>query len=166
MLLVSQSHVPHVFLSNLLKVIHFKSFRYHKTFKFLKVFYYMFRLIWSSSCVYNYSWGNCCASVIMALVINVWSPLCACVLEVMGCSSCCVMLCLFIHISGKIFLFYTGSRPALSHTQPPIQGVTGILSTGVMRPVRETDHTPPSTSEVKNCGATPLVLYMFSAYEV
>jgi hypothetical protein len=35
-------------------------------------------------------------------------------------------------------------------TQPPIQGVSGALSLGVKRPVRETDHSPPSSAEDKN----------------
>jgi hypothetical protein len=32
---------------------------------------------------------------IVVLVINIWSPLYACVFEVAGCSSCCVMLSVF-----------------------------------------------------------------------
>jgi hypothetical protein len=35
-------------------------------------------------------------------------------------------------------------------TQPPIQWVPGVLSLGVKRPVREDDHFPPSSAEVKN----------------
>jgi hypothetical protein len=49
-----------------------------------------------------------------------------------------------------IFLFTTASRPALGHTQPPIQWVPGALSLGVKRLGREADHSPPSSSEVKN----------------
>jgi hypothetical protein len=49
MLLVPPSHVQHIFLQNLLKVIHFKSFTHHITFTVLTVFHYVFRLIWSSS---------------------------------------------------------------------------------------------------------------------
>jgi hypothetical protein len=49
-----------------------------------------------------------------------------------------------------IFLFITSSRPALWSTQPPIQWVTGALSLGIKRPGREADHSPPSSSEVKN----------------
>jgi hypothetical protein len=48
-----------------------------------------------------------------------------------------------------IFLFTTASRPALGPTQPPIQRVPGALSLGVKRPGREADHSPPSSSEVK-----------------
>jgi hypothetical protein len=50
-----------------------------------------------------------------------------------------------------IFLFTTASRPALWPTQPPIQWEPGALSVGVKRPERETDHSPPSSVEVKEC---------------
>jgi hypothetical protein len=49
-----------------------------------------------------------------------------------------------------IFLFSTASRPDLGPTQPPIQWVPGALSL-VNRPQRETDHSPPSSAEVKEC---------------
>jgi hypothetical protein len=49
----------------------------------------------------------------------------------------------------KNFLFSTSSRPALGSTQPPIQWVLGALSTGVNRPGREADHSPPASTEVK-----------------
>jgi hypothetical protein len=49
-----------------------------------------------------------------------------------------------------IFLFVTGSRPALGPTQPPIRWVPGALSPEVKRPGREADHSPPSSVEVKN----------------
>jgi hypothetical protein len=48
-----------------------------------------------------------------------------------------------------IFLFITASRTFLGPTQPPIQWVTVALSLGVKRPVRETDHSPPSSAEAK-----------------
>jgi hypothetical protein len=48
-----------------------------------------------------------------------------------------------------IFLFITGSRPALGPTQPRIQWVPGVLSLGVKRPGREADHSPPSSAKVK-----------------
>jgi hypothetical protein len=41
------------------------------------------------------------------------------------------------------------SRKALGPTQPPIQWVPGALSLGVKRPVREADHSHPSSAEVK-----------------
>jgi hypothetical protein len=57
-----------------------------------------------------------------------------------------------------IFLFTTASRTALGPTQPPIQWVPGALSLGVKRPGREADHSPPSSTEVKEC----LELYLLS----
>jgi hypothetical protein len=44
-----------------------------------------------------------------------------------------------------IFLFTTLSRPAMGPTQPPIQWITGVK-----RPECEVDHSPSSTTEVKN----------------
>jgi hypothetical protein len=48
-----------------------------------------------------------------------------------------------------IFLFTTASRTVLGSTQPPIQWVPGSFSLGVKRQVREADHSPPSSVEVK-----------------
>jgi hypothetical protein len=50
-----------------------------------------------------------------------------------------------------IFLFTTASRTALGPTQPPILWVPVTLSLGVKRPDREADHSPPSSSGVKEC---------------
>jgi hypothetical protein len=47
------------------------------------------------------------------------------------------------------FLFTSASRTALEPTQPPIQWVPGALSLRVKRPGRESDHSPPSSAEVK-----------------
>jgi hypothetical protein len=49
----------------------------------------------------------------------------------------------------RIFVFTTASKTALGPTQLPIRWVPGALSLGVMRPGREADHSPPSSSEVK-----------------
>jgi hypothetical protein len=57
------------------------------------------------------------------------------------------------------FLFTTASRPALRPTQPPIQWVLGALSLGVKRPGRKSDHSPPSSAEVKEC----VELYVYSS---
>jgi hypothetical protein len=51
----------------------------------------------------------------------------------------------------RIFFFTTAARPALGSIQPPIRWVSGALSLGMVeRPEREADHSPLSTSEVKN----------------
>jgi hypothetical protein len=54
---------------------------------------------------------------------------------------------------GKIFLFSIASSPVLGPTQPTIQWVSRSLSSGLKRPGREADHSPPSTAEVKNGAA-------------
>jgi hypothetical protein len=62
-----------------------------------------------------------------------------------------------------IFFFSTASRPALEPTQPPIQWVPGALSLWVKRPGCETDHSPPSSAEVKNAWrhtSTPQYAFM------
>jgi hypothetical protein len=49
-----------------------------------------------------------------------------------------------------IFLIVTASRPALESTQSPIQRVPEVLSQGINLPRRETDQSPPCSSEVTN----------------
>jgi hypothetical protein len=49
---------------------------------------------------------------------------------------------------GKNFQFSMLSRPALGSTQLPIQWVPGFFLR-VKRPGRETDHSPPTSAEVK-----------------
>jgi hypothetical protein len=56
-------------------------------------------------------------------------------------------------IPGRWWVFFhfaTATRPALGPIHLPIQWVTGALSSAVKRPVRETEHSPPSGAEVKN----------------
>jgi hypothetical protein len=66
----------------------------------------------------------------------------------------------------KIFLYSTASRPALGPTQPLIQWVLGALSLGVKRKGRESDHSPPSSDEVKNGGAIPPLAHTPSWHSV
>jgi hypothetical protein len=47
------------------------------------------------------------------------------------------------------FRYSTSSRPALGSTQSPIHWVMGTLSPGVKRPGRETDHSRPTSAQVK-----------------
>jgi hypothetical protein len=55
---------------------------------------------------------------------------------------------------GKSFLSSVGSTTALGLAQSPIQCVHGSLSPWVKRPRCEADHSPPSSADVKNGGAT------------
>jgi hypothetical protein len=51
------------------------------------------------------------------------------------------------HIScsiSRFLIFVTASRPALRHTQPPIQWIPGVK-----RPGRDADHSPLPSEEVK-----------------
>jgi hypothetical protein len=65
----------------------------------------------------------------------------------------------------RIFLFTTASRPALGHTQPPIQWVRGALFLGVKRSGREGDYSPPSSAEIKNAWSyTSTPQYAFMAW--
>jgi len=50
----------------------------------------------------------------------------------------------------EIFLLTTASRPAPGPTQPPIQFVPEVFTPGVKWPGREADHSPTSSTEVKN----------------
>jgi hypothetical protein len=49
-----------------------------------------------------------------------------------------------------IFFFATAARLALRSTQAPIQKVPGGCSSDVKLSVLETDHSPPSSTNVKN----------------
>jgi hypothetical protein len=46
----------------------------------------------------------------------------------------------------------SSSRPALGPRKPPIHQVAGAVFLGIKRLVREADHSPPSSAEVKNGG--------------
>jgi hypothetical protein len=59
----------------------------------------------------------------------------------------------------KNFLFSTSARPPLGSTQPPIQWVLGALSSGVKRPAREADHSPPASAESRKCGSIHPLLH-------
>jgi hypothetical protein len=64
-----------------------------------------------------------------------------------------------------IFLFTIVSRTALEPTRPSIQYVSGVLSLGLKRPGRETDHSAPSSTEVKNAWSyTSTPQYVFLAW--
>jgi hypothetical protein len=58
------------------------------------------------------------------------------------------------------------SRLALEPTQPPVQWMLGALSLGVKKSGLEGDHTPPSSSEVKNGGPIPPVPHTSSWHSV
>jgi hypothetical protein len=62
-----------------------------------------------------------------------------------------------------IFFFAVASRPALGPTQPPIQFVPDAITSGVKRPVREADHSPPSNAEVP-WNYTSTSQYVFTAW--
>jgi hypothetical protein len=52
-------------------------------------------------------------------------------------------------VGARNSLFTTASRTVLGPTQPPIQWVPGTLSLEVKRPGLEADHSPPSSTEVR-----------------
>jgi hypothetical protein len=53
------------------------------------------------------------------------------------------------------FLYYKEPRVALGLTPPRVVWVPAVSSPRVKRPKRETDHLPPSSTEIKNSGAIP-----------
>jgi hypothetical protein len=60
----------------------------------------------------------------------------------------------FDSLQGQgIVLYSTASRLALGPTQPHSQLVPGACSQGVKQLGHEADHSPPSSTEVKNSGA-------------
>jgi hypothetical protein len=49
-----------------------------------------------------------------------------------------------VPVRSRIFF-----SPAIGPTQPPIQWVSEAVSSGIKRPGREADHSPPTSAEVK-----------------
>jgi hypothetical protein len=66
------------------------------------------------------------------------------------------------------FFFTTASRQALgTTTQPPIHWVPGAFTLGIKRPVREGDHSPQSSAEVKDAWSIPpLPQYVLMAWSL
>jgi hypothetical protein len=63
---------------------------------------------------------------------------------------------------GKIFVLSALSRPILGTTKPPKQWAPSATSGGVKRQERETNHSPPTTTEIKNaCTYTSAYTYAF-----
>jgi hypothetical protein len=54
-----------------------------------------------------------------------------------------------------LFLFVSAPRPALKRIQTPIKWITVSVSPGVKRPVREADHSPPSSAQVAGISPFP-----------
>jgi hypothetical protein len=64
---------------------------------------------------------------------------------------CPLLVKVKLSLCWEFFLFTTASRTSLGPTQPSIQWVRGALSLGVKRQGRKSDHSPPSSVEVKEC---------------
>jgi hypothetical protein len=56
----------------------------------------------------------------------------------------------------EIYFYTIACRPVLKSTQPPTHWEPGGFSTGVKVSGRESDHSPPSSAEVKKSGAVHL----------
>jgi fatty acid desaturase len=66
----------------------------------------------------------------------------------------------------QLFLFNSVSIPALGPTQPPITWVLGALIPAVRQLGHETDHSSPSSAEVKNAwNYTTTLLTLSSWYD-
>jgi hypothetical protein len=68
--------------------------------------------------------------------------------------------------AGNFSLHHRIQNGSAPPPQPPIQFVPGVLSRGVKRPVREADHSPPSSVRGKRMSGTipPLPQYVFMAW--
>jgi hypothetical protein len=58
-----------------------------------------------------------------------------------------------IPCKDKIFIYSKRFIPVQGPTQPPNQWVPEVSFPGIKWWKRESDHSPPSAPEVKNCGA-------------
>jgi hypothetical protein len=54
------------------------------------------------------------------------------------------------HHGQDVYLFFKDSRPAVGSSQPPIQRELKALSSGIMQPGRESDHSVPARAEVEH----------------
>jgi hypothetical protein len=61
-----------------------------------------------------------------------------------------------------MFVYSTASRPAPASTQPPIHWVPRVLFRGTKWPGCEPDHSPPSSTKVKNGGFISLLFHASS----
>jgi hypothetical protein len=66
----------------------------------------------------------------------------------------------------EIFRLSITSRPVRGHTQPPAQWEPRALSPGVKRKGRQADNSLPSSVEVKNGEARPLLLHTSLLHDV
>jgi hypothetical protein len=66
----------------------------------------------------------------------------------------------------KTLVFSIASIAELWPNQPPVQWVLRVIILRIKQPGREADHSPPSSSEVKNGGDTHLLADMFSWHNV
>jgi len=64
----------------------------------------------------------------------------------------------------RIFLFATTSRPVLGPIQPPIHWVPRSIYSGVKRPWRVADHSPPSYDQVNAWNYNSTTPYTFTAW--
>jgi hypothetical protein len=62
----------------------------------------------------------------------------------------------------KMFLISKVPRPTLGPTKPHMQWVPWAVAPGIKRPGRGSDHTPPSSAEVKNGGTIQPLPHMSS----
>jgi hypothetical protein len=53
-------------------------------------------------------------------------------------------------MARRLLFFSMGWNTSFLHSAAYLEPVTGSLSSGINRPGREADHSPPSSAEVKN----------------